>query len=475
MSDDFKASVPVGDRDNLELFSRMLDSDRGDQKDLYLRVKDYINGYYAPHHDHIFSGIISNFSEEKESIPIEQSDFTHQVVRELAQVYHASPSRRFTLNGEPVNESTQSYIDSIYAQLGNTGEQELNRYVKGLGHCEYQVILKPDGVWDFRILTPDLFDVVADPMDYDRRIALIYEIEPLESADKDTRRYVYWSDESHFTFKVKTENIKNRATRVYSLDDLIDNTANPYKVIPSLRVTQAPPQGYYCDGNARRFDNIEKNSTLKLTARNELFLFQTMSVMTYTTDNPEQSQSLTISPRHVRVLQKGNSGESDDRIDFVSPSDFLGTVENSLQSSMRNALSKFGIGGSEGNVSANMSGVSIVVSQDRKNKEIRSDESIYRKFERDRWELIKKINNEMTGLARGVRKIDDGIEIGVDFAEIKAMPTLSERAEWEAHNIDNGLMTKAEILSLRDPDAPAEEIERMVQGLEEEYPNINAF
>ena len=452
-------------------YFQTLSTERLKQKERYRRVKDCYYGRYSPHRKHFFTSIVKDF-DSKNNLIFDDPYFTRDVVQNLALVYREQPVRKF-YKGDQLLED-QEYIDSIYDNFIMT-DKMLNKMVKALSTCDYYMYYdEEDSCIKDRILTPDIYDIIQDKYNPQKKKALIYEIESDDSANVKQQRlvkFVYWDQNYHGVFKVayKTTD-KAQVTEFYPVEfESIIETENDYNKIPSIRVVDTETvSDYFQDDNANIFDNAEEILYVKASSKAQTFVYQGFGVPVLTTGVPNKYDSFTLSPAEVAIMQKGSVGEADDRIEFVSSSDLLTPTEDAYEKAYINKLKVFGITESSGSVAVNKSGVSIALSNDQKNKIINADKDIYSKFEKDRFELIKAINNyHFLKGAKGFQRIGEDITMSVSYKDIEMTKSVDESIKIEQHNLDYKLWGFRELYKYRHPDIDEAELERMVAEAEE--------
>lgn len=447
----------------------IISTKRQTQKKMFRRVKDCYYGRYSDHYSAFFSSVVSEF-DKQDNLVFDDALFTRDVVQNLALIYREKPIRSF-FKGDVELEDTE-YYENIYNGLGNLTDQTLNQMIKALATSEYQVYY--DGKIKGRVITPDLYDILQNANNPQEKEALIYEVRSEDSANAGQQRiveFIYWDKDFNGHFQiVYNVQLNENVTTYYPISlKKTDYNDNPYGVIPFIRVVDSESfNNYFQDDNASMFDNAEQILTVKASAKAQAYVYQGFSVPTLTTGTPSKYADFKLSPAVLRVLQKGVGNDSDDRLEFVSTGTTLDSVESAYEKAYLAKLKVFGISQSDGSVSTSKSGISIALSKDQQNKVINSDREKYVNFEKQRWELIKIVNNYHAKKAgNDLKIIPDDIEIDVNFKEIETNLSTSDRIDYEQHNLDNKIWGFEDLYKFRDPDISPEKLEEKVKAAEE--------
>jgi hypothetical protein len=456
-------------------YFQTLSPERNEQKEMFKRVKDCYNGDYDEHYSHYFENVIADV-DERANLVYDNPLFTKDVVSNTALIYREVPERDYILNDAPVNDDLKEYLDSIYKKMGNLGDSTLNQMVKALGTAEQEVYYhKSTRQIKSRVITPEDYDIIQDPSDPHEKIALIYEVESDDSANRGQQnitKFVYWDKNWHGVFKIAYKVTGDgQTTQYYPISCETSNyMENPYGEIPFVKVVDMETfSNYYQDNNAHIFDNSEQVLLIKGTGKYQTFVFQGFNVPVLTTGQPKKFEFFKLSPNTVQVMQKGSGQEGDDRFEFAVSSDMLTPTENAYDKAYASKLKVFGISEGDGSAQANQSGVSIALNDDQKNKIINADREKYVDFELKRFELIKKVNNyHATDAENDFILIPEETKLIVEFKPISTSISVDEEIKLSDHKLLNGLVSRADELKRLNPDLTDEQIQEKLAEIDQE-------
>lgn len=480
-------SNATGDKRSIATLIQSMSSQRQEQKQRFRRVTDFYYGNYAPHYTEIFEAVIKDFDNtvgeakpRKDRMNFEHSFFTRTVVNQMALIYRDKPKRIF-IDGkgeEIIDEKKLAYYEKVYDWLGVQKDQTFNKMVKANGTCLYRVLFR-NGKLEGDVYTPDWFDIVQNPEDMTQAMGLIYELASTDSMDitqQNATKFVFWSDKELKIIWVNQQKREGQVTTTYPVNNVEitpfgknTTTDNPYKIMPFTKVTETTPLAdYFDDENANLFDNADSTLTLKKTAKGETYLYQGFDVAILTTSQKNEFDGFILSPADVVVLEKGNPQEVNDTLEYLSSSDQITSLEEVYKEDFTNNAAAFGLEAGSGNVDSNQSGVSIALSKDSQNKIINADRPKYETFEKERWEIIKSINNYHLLDSDELEKIDEDVEIVVEFPPIEVELPTSEQIDLMQFDLDNGLIERADILRERNPDLTDEQIQDKLARIDAE-------
>ncbi|MGH1438270.1 MAG: hypothetical protein ACRBG0_27805 [Lewinella sp.] len=446
--------------------SLILTSDRQLQKEMYRRQKNYLIGRADLNYDYVFEDKIEDWENEKEKTNIINPEFGSKVTDALAVIFENEPIIIY----EP-DTDRKIYGDEIpWNQL-----RYLNKMINGLdtiatkvSYSEAEDKIKMD------IITPDLFDVVTNEDNHVE--VMIYEVrlnKAIQQYGTGTRTFYLWSNEviGIATYYYGADDVNN-STTVLPPVMVYDTVENMYGKLPFAYWHQSEIlDDFFTDTRARRLENSENSLLFQRTGIENTFDQQSYSILTLTTYNNEQIKDFKVSPKRLQIMQKGLQGDTDERLEFVSPNVQLSGLDGHYTATVDYELSKYGLQQESGTSGGSVqSGISIALNDETKNSFINSDRHIYEQGLTDMYEIIKVVNNyHAKSRDSKMKKIDENSTIKVSIPTREIMPSLTDQLEKEQFLLDNNMTTKT--LSLMElQNVTEEEAKAIIAAAELEAP-----
>jgi len=490
---------------NAFTFSRT--QERLDQKERYLKAKNYYMNRTEEHRVEILSGLFEekattqlNSLGQTVTVPeegvrgkaealFETIGFTNDVVDELSLMYSEEPERIFLESKtEKVNGEVNDQLISIYDKIGNDKFQRLNELVIATDTPVCRIAWRRDEgvnkntsrIW-IDIRTPDQYEVVVDSQNDTITEAIFFETRDYDSLlDRQNKftKYQLWTDEFVIGYAIPEERDLNEVSEIKPNElRILDLILNPYKVLPFIPLhSKEPFQDYFVDDNSRRFVSAEEQLSVKQLSDNTGAFSQGFSQPFLKTANPTKYGRLKLGPDQLLMLEKGNPGEQDDEFGYASPSSDINDISQNFASSYSRAAARFGLGTAEGDSTSSASGVSLFISDDKKNKRINNDRPRYNRFEAMLFEIIKKVNNFHVGNLREGEKTDnktinDDVTLEARFQKIVTPLNNTEQLEKEQFDLDNRLADRVSIIMERNPDITEEQAIASLEAIDERADN----
>lgn len=464
------------DRDKfLNSLKSSLSTSRIDQKLIYRKAKDFFNCNSEAHLQEILGDHFSDYAETSKTFIFREMGATKGIVDQISLVYLEKPERTFlNASGKPVEEKLSNYINKIYDNIGNSLFQMHEKLVNAMSHCSVLVSFdNDDDEIKVRLITPDNYDVIQDDLDYTKATAYYMSF---NSQDDMTRK----QDVTTFIYIDKDKISLVDTGQVWKKDTVINETSlgkmktsplsgaetddNPYKIIPIVTTaSQQQVNVFFVDQNGRLFVTAEQVLITKDVSANKTAFNQGFSQLVKTQNGKGVTAStisdgMKISPDVVVILENGVAGGHDaEKLEYANSGVNLTMLNDDVKDTYLQTASIFGLGESDGNVKANASGLSLVVSDDKKNKLINASRPTYVKFEDKLFNIIRIINNVESSTI-----IPDDITLNVDFQEIVTDVGLQDKIDQEQHDIDNNLRSRTKILIDRNPELTQELAEQQV-------------
>ena len=446
--------------------SLILTSDRQLQKEMFRRQKNYLIGRADLNYDYVFSEKIDDWESEKDSTNIVNPEFSSKVTDSLAVIFEDEPVMVYEpetdrqVFGEEIKWNELRYVNKMV--------NGLDTLMTRLYYSNASDQVKMD------IITPDLFDVVTDTDDPSTVLNVIYEVrsnKAIQEYGTGTRVFYIWADDRYGT-----------ATYYYGADDANKSTTvlppqmsysyekNVYGKMPFTYWHQSEIlDDFFTDTRARRLENSENSLLFQRTGIENTFDQQSYSILTLTTYNNEQIKDFKVSPKRLQIMQKGLQGDSDERLEYVSPSVQLSGLDQHYTNTVDYELSKYGLSQETGTTGSSVqSGISIALNDETKNSFINSDRHIYENGMKEVYECFKMINNyHATRKGSKLKQIAEKSELTVKIKTKEILPSKSDQIEEQQFLLDNAMTTK--VLSLMElQGVTQEQAEEIIKAAEAE-------
>ena len=335
---------------------------------------------------------------------------------------------------------------------------------------------------DLRVLAPDKYDVIVDDIDNTKPEAFYYQVATFDDMTEKQNKTTFYYVDKEKIYRVV-------AGFKYGRDDVVKNTAiqygafkdgqkedNPYGRIPIVTTTsKVQVNDFFVDQNARLFESSEKLILIKDVSSNDSAFYQGFDIYVHSKNMQQKavghgiSDQKKIAPDVVVNIDSGQAGSRNpEKFERLGINTDLGMLNKDMKDVYLQLASIFGLGESDGNVKVNQSGISLVVSDDKKNKLINASRPTYREFEKKLFDMIRVVNNKHSST-----KIDEDIAISVDFKEIQTDIGVQDTIDWEQHDIDNDMKPKYMILIERNPEMTEEQAKEQITLAAKEKAEIN--
>lgn len=464
---------------NEEEFNRALtiSQERLDQKEIYLKANDFNKCNSEIHLDSIMEDLFTNWEETKKTIIFNETGVTKKIVDAQTLVYSTIPERTFTVNNKDVADDQKDYILGIYKDLTNEMFSTNENLCNALSHVSLKLFFDEESKKiKFQFLTPDKYDVITEERDLTKAKAFFYEVHSEDDMTTKQLYTVYVYIDKYVQYKVVTtestapNQVSQRTISEFDKFDADETAENPYGVIPIVTTqTREPVMEFFVDDNARLFATGEASYIIKDVGSNDSTFYQGFSQPVFTSQTAGArgiSDSVKMGKRNLFNIKAQDGTDGAEKFEFVSPDDKIEALAGDKLAKLQEIASVFGIGEGDGTSAANMSGVSIALSDDAKNKQINKAIPRYIDFENNLFELIKIINNTHAGENKELQTIDEKTTISVDFKEITTSVSIEDQNDTDQFLLDNELKAKYRILMGRNQDLSEDEAKAIVKEAE---------
>ncbi len=471
-----------------------LSSDRIAQKKVYRKAIDFYKCNSEAHLEDILSDLFAEYEEVKDEIIFREMGVTKGIVDNIALVYREEPERIFVneTGNEISDGALKDYLYDIYSNIGNTSFQLYERLVTAMSHCSVQVFWNREKERvEMFFLTPDKYDVIVDPIHTAKATAFLYQVDTQDDmTDKQYNTVYYYVDEFQILrVKVFIQYAQNTISTttvnkitVVGVEPFLREDAlatdeyfsqfhfqNPYGIIPIITTTsEVQIMDFFVDVNARLFTTGEAVIITKDVSANDTSFNQGFPILVHTRNNmgaiANVSDKVIVSPKYILNAKNGKgTGQPAEKFEYIQPNADLSGLNQDISDTFLQIAAIFGLNESEGNVKANASGISLVVSDDKKNKLINASRGIYAKFEEEFFDMARTINNASGGL-----NIPENIKVITNFKEIETVVNPSDRLSEKQFDIDNQMKPKYQILMEDDPEMTEEVAKAQIAEAQEE-------
>ena len=367
-------------------------------------------------------------------------NITRKIIDETKVVYHEPPQRKVFIN-DAENEALTEYFNSKLPIRQSSKDKKIQRFAGLFNTAIMEVFYNPfKKTFDYRIENPANYSVIPHEDDDYRIGQLMYKKYFKNEKGEDEHYTVVWTDEEHYKLDVN-------GNKVPFPDN--EEMINPYGIMPFPIMREEEMDGFWGSGqtdivNANEIINVfltDLASTTLLTAWGTPLFVNCGLDKKATDDETSDVKELAIGPRHPISIDNVSNDMVPPRIEYISQQPMITELMNEIDWRIIMLARNKGL-------DANLflkevkatSGFSKVM--DKVNQiEIRKDDiESCREFEKERFEIIKKINNYYADIGEeGFEQIPEEAELQIDFAEISLPETKDEkwkeREEMEKRNM----------------------------------------
>lgn len=437
---------------------------------------DYYKGTQLPH---LEAALKKQFKyPDRLRLQYEYVNITEMIINELASIYVEESRRKL--------ENSTKQDDDIFAEIIETSEidsvlKTVNQYTK----LSKTVAVRPVfryGKMQYDIYTPNIFDIIQDPLNPTKAEAIIYTT-PTNDTDPtipnffgNTRTsetyfdvmnstgqlYFYWDSKSHivFTYDIKKQQL---ITKVMEQEKNQGNV-NPYGEIPFVFFRdRMPVDEFFIEGGD---DLINANLMLnvKLTELNYLTKMQSFSQPV--AKGAPAGLSFNADPSTLITLPADDENRKGIDFKFVSPDAKIEAMHSDIENRLRRIAIRYKLPAESFSVSGNKSsGFSIEMQNVQLSRAIKGDKPLYRSYEKQLFEMTKKVWNHHNP----DRKFSEEASLSIDFGEPEKMATSEEKDSHNAILYANGLISRARWAMIENPDLKTiEEAQKYIAEVDKE-------
>lgn len=285
----------------------------------------------------------------------------------------------------------------------------------------------------------------------DEPFAIMYQAESQLMARSEDAQYMFWSKE--------TDDMEGKHFMISSrgkVTSVVPDDRNPYGDIIPFNIAHRHPytRDFFREGANDLVDGM-RSINIMLT---ELALHGRFQLGQPLFTGLDTEQRITMGQDKAIVLPEGAN------FSYASPSaDINGMIESTKY--MVDSIAQANNVRINWTDKAQESGLSKKMSELDLMDSLRSDtEQIYRPFEKNQFEIAKRICEVSGG-------INLGDQFSIDFSEREVPMSQQEEIQYYTWAFDNDLETRQSYLRKKNPDLQEEEIQQMVEQLDAEIPS----
>lgn len=446
-------------------------------------MKKRLDYYYGKQLNYLDELLNTQFKNpERLKLQKEFLNITQLIIDELAVLYSQPPKRELIDIGD--KSDTTDKLQAAYQEVITCGRLDSTMALANkLSKLCKTVLVRP--VWrdekiEFDIYTPNMFDVIQDPANPTKALAIIYcnqvDYEISKQINNDDKRinqdpftlpntiYYVWTKEKHFGFTYTMSPANEVKVELEKNDGNLDNV-NPYGELPFVCIYDGIPlDNFFIEGGDDLINANEINN-VKLVEKNHLTKMQSFSIpVRKGADNTKDE--VILDPSMLVDIPADDDVRKGSDFYFVSPDAKIQEIDDDIQSRLTRLATKHKLNPEMFKASGNRSSAdSLQMQAYYLGKVISADKPVYTYFEKELFETMRLVYNYHSKSD----KIPEEANLFIDYKDIEVPSTVEQE---DAHNLimhQNGLMSKADWLMKENPDIrDAEQAEEKLAEIDEE-------
>lgn len=289
-----------------------------------------------------------------------------------------------------------------------------------------------------------------------------------EFETKDQRRFIFWSDEFHFTTDSSGVPVAlNPAAG-------IEQFSNPFGTSPVVNLTKDRDNEPWAKQGE---DLVDLTLAIQSGWSDLLSIAKEQGFSLLTVKSEEEPTKMTIGLNRAVWLKLSPDGPTPD-IGYVTAQSNLEDYKNMLMDLLgllltTNDMSATEVGGIQTSRTFT-SGFHAMIEMSSTIEAIEADKPFLRDAEMELWDKIKIMHNtlhDVDGLDEkfmDMGKFSDDFDLEIIYGDVKPIESEKEVQAMVLDRINNGLMTRRQALMKLNPDIPQEEIEAMIEEISKE-------
>jgi len=391
----------------------------------------------------------------------EISNITEMIINEAAVLYNEEPYRELIAADEKYNIEKDS---EIYSKL--IDESKINSVMKTAQRltklCK-TVLVRPawrDEHIEYDIYTPNMFDVLQDPTNRTKAMAIVYsstfDFELLQTAETmlnedsfqtEKAVFFYWSLNEHFIFTASFNSAKQKWIAELMSQEGNPENINPYGVLPFVVLRDGITVDSFFLQGGDELINTNEISNVKLTEKNNLTKMQSFSIPVR--KGAQNAGSFILDPSMTIDLPPDDDLAKGSDFKFVSPDPKIKDVSDDIDSRIRRIAIKYNLNPERFSSSAQKSSAdALQLRAFDQAKQIKADKPDWRGFEKELFGITRIVQN----YHEGSNKINETVELFIDYQDVEVPMTAAERDNHNLMMVENDIMSRAEWIMDENPD-----------------------
>ena len=419
---------------------------------------------------------------ERLNLQTEFMNVTRMICDELGSLYIKAPTRKI----EDGTDADSELFDDIaeMAQLDSVMDTN-NKLVKLCKTTMVRPVWRDETI-QYIIYTPNMFDVLENPQDPTKPLAVIYannyDKEQYRTYDGMTYQtkekanqfqgtdvvFHVWTADRYFMFN--TEILRDGSIQA----NVLVNEDNPENINPYGTLDIFVPfrddfafDGFFVEGGS---DLINANEliNIKKTELNYLTKMQSFGVPVRK-GAPKDAMSFIADPSMTVDLPADDDINRGIDFKFESPDPKINELSDDIQVKLRNIAIKYKLNPEMFTSSGNRSSAESIAMQNYYlSKAINRDKPRYASYEKKLYEATKIVNN-----MHNSQKLSDNSYLSVNFSDFETPTSLAEQDQHRLLLVANGIRSKAWWRLQEDPDLGTEEEAEQIMQSEETEPEVD--
>lgn len=431
--------------------------------------QEKLYAYYSGDEDAVKSYLKSSLKItyrplDVDEMQLEWVNITKKLVDQLAVVYR-SPATRKLKKGETENKELTKYYNELLPPVVNTKDKTAHRFGRLFNTSITQVLFdRLTGKVKYKIIPSYLYDIEVDYDDPLKLTAVKYQ-KYFNFTGDDELFTVVWTDDENYLLD---QDGKKKAIPGN------ENMTNPFKVLPFVAMIMEEGLDFWGEGQCDAVNVNEQIDLLITKLVNRDIIIGTEGTL-YSVNNDVINQKgefkngrkeIRIGVSHPFAVENRRSGDLQPAsLQHISFNPQIEAIQGFIDWYIKYIASSKGL-----NPSAILAQLKETSDYQRMmdavdQMELRKDDiEICRLYEKERFKITKIVNNtfidSVEGKKFGLKKIDDDIEMMVDFAEVEIQMTPADKQAKREFEYTHNMSNEADWMVEDNPDMTLEDAKK---------------
>lgn len=447
--------------------ARLYDYENVERKKDSLHSFDF---YKNKHKDTMMACLCEEYGGDIERVKANRNIFsvniTKKIIDAISTVYIDEPERTF----ENATEDQASLLEDTYLLTDiEKALKKANKYYN-LDHQCLIKIIPVNGEIRARVLPRHMYDVIEDPMDCEKAIAIITtrlrpgakkdHINVNSKPDPEDYIYTWWTDTANFETDADGDII----------GEVIDN---PIGRMPFIEVSKDKDHDYWVEEGCGVVEFAKEFLLCLCDVANIAKLQGFAQAVLASESKPED---LMIGPNNYIHLQLDPTSQVQPSFDFASPNPDLNASLSFLEKMLAMFLTSINVDpatvSSSGQAQRYTSGLDRFLAGVERYESSRDTLTLFRSVEEEVFEVLRLWLNALQGTEGQSESfvgplIDDNVDLVVSFAQPQLVQTEREKCDIIITKLNAGLLSKTEAIAY-DREVSLESAEEIAQAIMEQ-------